>query len=160
MFVNVLVVPVALFVYRLMYQSSVWSLSVIASYAILVSSSVICFSSHIFAQMNKCFSGSFATSPRYSGNLMVGLCPTILDVELLSPCGVDTWIVLPKLAPLVVFPCVDVLPIIWVLPNFGCLNNGVLFGVLVAYGFMGSTLTLIWIGLFPSLPILRPIVFL
>jgi hypothetical protein len=44
--------------------------------------------------------------------------------------------------------------------NFGCLNNGVLFGVLVAHGFMGSALTLIWIGWLPSPPILGPLVFL
>ena len=45
--------------------------------------------------------------------------------------------------PPVVVPCVDVLPAVFLHPEFGCLNGGVLFGVLVAHGFMGSTLTLI-----------------
>jgi hypothetical protein len=87
---SVLLIPGALFASKLMYQSNVRSLSVIASCATLVSSSVICFSSHIFAQMNKCFSGSSVASPQNSGNLMVGSFPTILNVELLHPCGVDT----------------------------------------------------------------------
>ena len=67
---------------------------------------------------------------------------------------------LPKLAPRVVAPNVDVLLVVRLPPNFGFLSGGVLFGVLVAHGFMGSTLTLIWIGLFPSLLVLGPLVFL
>ena len=66
----------------------------------------------------------------------------------------------PELAPLVVFRCLDVLLVAFILPKFGCLNSVVLFGVLVAHGFMGSTLTLIWIGLQPSIPTLGPLVFL
>jgi len=87
---NVLVIPGALFVSRLMYQSSARSLSVIASCASLVSSLVIYFASQIFAQMNKCFLGSYVASPRNFDNLMVGSCPAILNVELLPPRGVDT----------------------------------------------------------------------
>jgi hypothetical protein len=76
---------------RLMYQSSARSLSVIASCSSLVSSSVICFASHIFVQMNKFFFGSSAASPQNSGNLIVGSCPTILNIEFLPlPHGVDT----------------------------------------------------------------------
>jgi hypothetical protein len=76
---------------RLMYQSSVWSLSMIHNYKSLVSSSVICFASQIFAKMNKCFSGSSVASPQNSGNLIMGLCPAILNTELLPPPrGVDT----------------------------------------------------------------------
>jgi hypothetical protein len=52
---------------------------------------------------------------------------------------------LPELAPLVFVPYVDVLPDVFLLPKFGCLNGGVLLGVLIAHGFMGSTPTLIWI---------------
>jgi hypothetical protein len=87
---SVLVVPGELFVSKLMYQSSVWYLRVIANYASLVSSSVILFASHIFAQINKCFLGSYVSSPRNYGNLMVGSYPAILNVELLPPRGVDT----------------------------------------------------------------------
>jgi hypothetical protein len=65
-----------------------------------------------------------------------------------------------ELAPLVVVPFVDVLHVVFLLPKFGCLNGGVLIGVLVAHGFMGSTLTLIWIGVFPSIPTLGPLIFL
>jgi hypothetical protein len=68
--------------------------------------------------------------------------------------------VLPELDPPVVAPSVDVLLAIGLLPNFYFLNNGVLFDVLVAHGFVGSTLTLIWIGWLPSPPILGPLVFL
>jgi hypothetical protein len=64
------------------------------NYAILVSSSVIYFSSQIFSQMNKFFSGSSDASPLNYGNMMVGLCPAILNVELLPTCGVDTWLLL------------------------------------------------------------------
>jgi hypothetical protein len=85
-----MVVPGGLFAYKLMYQSSARSLSVIANYASLVSSSVICFTSQIFSQINKCFSGSSNASPLNSGNLMVGSCPAILNVELLPLRGVDT----------------------------------------------------------------------
>jgi hypothetical protein len=88
---SVLVIPRALFVSRLMYQSSVRSLSMIASYASLVSSSVIYFSSQIFAQMKKIFFESFVASPRNPGNLIVGSCPAILNTKLLPPLhGVDT----------------------------------------------------------------------
>jgi hypothetical protein len=88
---NVLVVPCALFVPRLMYQSSARSLSMIANYASLVSSSVICFASQIFAQMNNFFSGSYVASPRNSGNLIVVSCLAILNTELLPLVhGVDT----------------------------------------------------------------------
>jgi hypothetical protein len=52
---------------------------------------------------------------------------------------------LPELAPPVVVPCIYVLHVVFLLPKFGFLNGGVLFGVLVTHGFMGSTLTLIWI---------------
>jgi hypothetical protein len=76
---------------RRMYQSSAWSLSVISNCASLVSSSMIYFASQIFAQMNKCFSRSFVSSPQNSGNLIVGSCPSILNTEVLPPsCGVDT----------------------------------------------------------------------
>jgi hypothetical protein len=87
---SVLVVLGALFASKLMYQSSARSLSVIANCVSLVSSSVIYFDSHIFSQINRCFSGSYVASPRNYGNLMVGLCPAILNVELLPPRGVDT----------------------------------------------------------------------
>jgi hypothetical protein len=111
--------------------------------------------------MNKCFSGSFVSSPRNFGNLIVRSCPTILNTELLPPpCGVDTGLVLPELAPPVVAPAVDVLLAVGLPPNFGCLNNGVLFGVLVAHGFMGSTLTLIWKGWLYSPLVLGPLIFL
>jgi hypothetical protein len=43
----------------------------------------------------------------------------------------------------VVAPMVYVLLIFGLPPKFGCLNGGVLFGVLVTHGFMGSTMTLI-----------------
>jgi hypothetical protein len=88
---SVLIIPGALLVSRLMYQSSVQSLSVIASCASLVSSSVIYFSSQIFSQMNKCFSGSSVASPHNFGNLIMGSCPSILNTELLPPShSVDT----------------------------------------------------------------------
>jgi hypothetical protein len=90
MSVTILVVPATLFASKLMYQSSAQSLSVIANCTSLVSSSVICFDSHIFAQMNKCFLGSFASSPRIYGNLMVGSCSSIMNVELLLLHSVDT----------------------------------------------------------------------
>jgi len=161
MSVSVLFIHGELLVSRLMYRSSAWSLRVIASCVSLVSSSMICFSSLIFSQMNKCFLGSSVASPWNSGNQIVGSCPSILNTELLlPPCGVDTWLVLPELAPLVVYPCVDVLPTVRLHLNFGFLNSGVLFRVIVAHGFMGSTLTLIWIGWLPSSPILGPLIFL
>jgi hypothetical protein len=88
---NVLVIPRALFVSRLMYHSSARSLNVITNYVSLVSSSVIYFSSQMFAQMNKCFSGYSVASPQNSSNMIVGSCPTILNIELLPPLrGVDT----------------------------------------------------------------------
>jgi hypothetical protein len=90
MFASVLFVLGALFASKLMYPSSARSLSVIASCASLESSSVICFSSHIFAQMNKCFSGSSVASLQNYGNLMVGSCPAIPNVEPLPPSSVDT----------------------------------------------------------------------
>jgi hypothetical protein len=86
----VLVVHTGLFVAKLIYQSSARSLSVIASCANLVSLSVIYFSSQIFSQMNKCFSGSSDASPLNSGNLMVGSCLAILKAELLPLRDVDT----------------------------------------------------------------------
>jgi hypothetical protein len=88
---SVLVILGALFVSRLMYQSSARSLSVITSCASLVSSSVILFSCYIFAQMKKIFLGSSTSSPQNSSNMMVGSCPSILNTELLPPLrGVDT----------------------------------------------------------------------
>ena len=39
------------------------------------------------------------------------------------------------MAPPVVSPTVDVLLAVGIPPNFGCLNGGVLFGVLVIHGF-------------------------
>jgi hypothetical protein len=60
--------------------------------------------------MKKCFSRSFVASPRNYGNLMVGSCPVIMNVELLPQHGVDIWLVFPELAPPVVVPCVYVLP--------------------------------------------------
>jgi hypothetical protein len=86
----VLVVLGGLFAAKIIYQSSVQSLNVIADCTSLVSSSVIYFASQIFSQINMCFSGSYNASPLNSGNLMVGSCPSILNVELLPPCGVDT----------------------------------------------------------------------
>jgi hypothetical protein len=121
---------------------------------------LIYFASQLFSQINKFFSGSFNASPLNSGNLIVGSCPAILNVEILSPHGVDTWLMLPELSPPVVFPRVDVFLVVFLLPKFGCLNGGVLIGVLVAHAFMGSTLTLIWIGVLPSIPTLGPLVFL
>jgi hypothetical protein len=88
--VSVLVIPGALFVSKLMYHYSVQSLSIITNCASFVSSLVICFASQIFAQMKKCFSGSSAASPQNYGNLMVGSCLSILNVELLPPHSVDT----------------------------------------------------------------------
>jgi hypothetical protein len=67
---------------------------------------------------------------------------------------------LPELAPPIVVPCVDIIHVIFLLPKFGCLNGGVLLGVLVTHGFMGSTLTLIWIGVLPSIPSFGPLIFL
>jgi hypothetical protein len=67
---------------KLIYQSSARSLNVIANCASLVSSPVICLASQIFSQINRCFYGSFDASPLNSGNMMVGSCPTILNVEL------------------------------------------------------------------------------
>jgi hypothetical protein len=145
---------------KYIYQSSARSISVISSYASLVSLSMICFVSRIFSQIKKCFFGSSDASPLNSHNLKVGSCHAILNVELIPLCGVDTSLVLPKLAPLVIVPCVDLLLVFSLLPKFSCLNGGVLFGVLVAHGFMGSSLTLIWIGLIPSLPTLGPLIFL
>jgi hypothetical protein len=86
----VLVVLGELFVDKLIYQSSAQSLSVITSCVNLVSSYVIYFSSQIFSQMNKCFFESFDASPLNFGNLVVGSCHAILNVELLPPRGVDT----------------------------------------------------------------------
>jgi hypothetical protein len=86
----VLVVLGRFFVAKIMYQSSARSLSMIANYVSLVSSSVIYFSSQIFSQMNKCFLGSSNTSPLNSGNLMVGSCPAILNAKLLPPRSVDS----------------------------------------------------------------------
>jgi hypothetical protein len=62
----------------------------IAKCTSLVSSSMICFASQIFSQMNKFFSGSSDASPLNSGNLIVGSCPEILNVELLPSHNVDT----------------------------------------------------------------------
>jgi hypothetical protein len=86
----VLVVPRGLFVAKIIYQSSVQSLSVIANYVTLVSSSVIYFASQIFSQMNKCFFRSSDASPLNYDNLMVGSHLSILNTELLPPCGVYT----------------------------------------------------------------------
>jgi hypothetical protein len=86
----VLVVPSGLFVAKLIYQSSALSLNVIANYASLVSSSMIYFASQIFSQINMCFFRSSNASPLNSGNLMVGSCPTILNVEILPLHDVDT----------------------------------------------------------------------
>jgi hypothetical protein len=91
---------------------------------------------------------------------MVGSCPTILNVEILPSHGVDNLLMLPKLAPPFVVPCVDVLHVVFLLPKLGYINGSVLLGVLVAHGFMGSTLTLTWIRLMPSIPPLGPLVFL
>jgi hypothetical protein len=79
-----------MFTYRLMYQSSDRSLNVIFNCAGFVSSSIIFFASQIFSQMNRCFLVSYDVSPRNSGNLIMGSCPSILNyVELLPPCVVD-----------------------------------------------------------------------
>jgi hypothetical protein len=40
---------------------------------------------------------------------MAGSCPAILNAKLLPPHSVDTYLVLPELAPPFVVPCVDVL---------------------------------------------------
>jgi hypothetical protein len=90
MFAIFLVVSGGLFVAKLIYQSNAQSLSVIATCANLVSSSVIFFSSQILSHMNKCFFGSSDASPLNYGNLMVGSCLAILNVELLPLCCVDT----------------------------------------------------------------------
>jgi len=90
MSVIVFATPSGLFTSRLMYQSRVRSLSVIANWTRFVSSYMIFFASYIFSQMNTCFSGSSDASPRNYGNLIVGYCPTILNrVELLSSRSVD-----------------------------------------------------------------------
>jgi hypothetical protein len=130
------------------------------NYTSLVSSYVICFASQIFSHMNKCFSGSCDVSPLNSSNLMMGSCPAILNVELLPFPSVDPLLMLPELDPLVVSPCVDVLLVVFLSLKFGCLNSGVLSGVLVAHRFMGSTLTVIWIGVMPMDYSLGPIVFI
>jgi hypothetical protein len=91
--------------------------------------------------MNKCFSGSSNASPQNYGNLIMGSCPSILNyVELLPPHGVDIWLLLLELAPQVVAPCLDVFPNVFLPLKFSCLNVGVLSGVLVAHGVVGSTL--------------------
>jgi mannose/fructose/N-acetylgalactosamine-specific phosphotransferase system component IIC len=64
------------------------------------------------------------------------------------------------MAPLVASPCWDVLPITFLPLKFGSLNVGVISGVLVTHGVMGSTLTLTWMGVFPSGPSLGPPIFL
>jgi hypothetical protein len=85
----VLVVLGRLFVDKLIYQSSARSLNVIGNCASLVSSSVIYFSSQIFLQINRFFFGSSDSYPLNYGNLMVGSCPPILNVELVPLHGVD-----------------------------------------------------------------------
>jgi mannose/fructose/N-acetylgalactosamine-specific phosphotransferase system component IIC len=64
------------------------------------------------------------------------------------------------MAPPVVAPFLDVLPIVFLPLKFGCLNVGVIYGVLVTHGVVGSTLTVTWIGVMPSVPALGPHVFL
>jgi hypothetical protein len=94
-----------LFTSRLIYQSSARSLSVISNCASFVSSSVIFFASQIFSHMNKCFSGSFDSSPQNSSNLMMGSCLAILNyVDLLPPRSVDNWLLLHEMNPLVGAP--------------------------------------------------------
>jgi hypothetical protein len=57
---------------------------------------------------------------------MVGSCPAILNVELISLHGVDALLMIPKMDPRSVVPCVDVLPTFFLFLKFGCLNGGVL----------------------------------
>jgi hypothetical protein len=92
-----------------MYQSSARSLSVMDNCTSLVFSTVICFSSHIFSQLNEFFSGSSDASPLNFGNLMVGSCSAILKVKIIPPHDVDTWLPLLELDPSVASPCVDIL---------------------------------------------------
>jgi hypothetical protein len=67
---------------------------------------------------------------------------------------------LPKLTPLDITPYLDVFPDVFIPLKFGFLNDGVLFGVLVAHEVTGSTLTLTWMGVFPYVPALAPLVVL
>jgi hypothetical protein len=80
-----MVVLGGLFPAKLMYQSSARSLTMTVNYASFVSSFVILFSSHIFSQMNKCFSGTYDASPLNFGNLMVGPCSAIENCVGLLP---------------------------------------------------------------------------
>jgi hypothetical protein len=133
-----------MFTSRLMYQSSALSLNVISNYMRFVSSSMICLASQIFSHMNKFFSGSSNASPRNSGNLIVGSCPTILNcVELLPSRSVDILLLLPELYLPVVSPCLDVFHVVFLPLKFNCLNIGVFSSVLVTHGVLGSTLTVI-----------------
>ena len=74
--------------------------------------------------MNKWFLDSSDASPRNSGNLIMGSCHGILNcVELLPPHDVDNWLLLPKMAPLVDAPLLDVCPIVFLPLKFGCINT-------------------------------------
>ena len=44
--------------------------------------------------------------------------------------------------------------------KIGCLKAGVLSGVLVTHGVVGSTMIVLWTGVLPFVPNLGPIVFL
>jgi hypothetical protein len=64
------------------------------------------------------------------------------------------------MAPPITSPCLDSFPIVLISLKFSCLNIGVLSGLLFAHGVVGSTLTMIWIGVIPFFPALGPPVFL
>jgi hypothetical protein len=67
---------------------------------------------------------------------------------------------LTELAPLVDGPLFDPCHVAFLQLKFGSLNDGVLSGVVVSHGVVGSTLTKIWNGVMPFSPNLGPLVFL
>ena len=111
--------------------------------------------------MNKWFSGSSDASPRNNGNMIMGYCPAILNyVKLLPLHGVDSWLLLHELVPLVGFSLLDPWPAAPHLLKIGCLKAGVPSSVLVAQGVVDSTLTVIWNRVMPFVPNHGPLVFL
>jgi hypothetical protein len=66
----------------------------------------------------------------------------------------------PEMAPPISSPCLEWNHVFFLLLKFGCLNVGVLSSVLVEHGVVGSTLTVIWIGVLPYVPDPRPLFFL
>jgi hypothetical protein len=92
---------------------------------------------------------------------MVGSCPAIANyVRLLPLCDVHPRLIFPELAPQVDALKLDPSPVICLPLKFGCLYAGVILGVVIVHGVMGSTLTLTWIGVLPYFPSLRLPIFI